>query len=86
MTAEEFDICLVAAFREAIGDRPLPADDTPIGDAGIDSLRLSNFVFAFEERCGSEIPTTAIDALLEAQTMGEVRSLLVAALVERSDD
>ncbi len=83
LSRSEFDACLDSSLREALGDHSLHVDySADLADAGFDSFMLSNFVLAFEERLGSEIPQECLEAMAEAPTLAAIRNILHRRFVD----
>lgn len=70
---------LANALSEALGSLHGQIDyEADLEDSGLDSLRLSSALLAFEELIGEEIPMDCIDELAEARTLGRIREVLMA--------
>ena len=82
MTRAEIEEKLIAIVRQ---EKSLPeellAPDTPLADAGIDSLDALTILFAIEEQFGISIPDGDARAM---KTFGDM-TRIVAALVKVED-
>lgn len=86
LSAEQFHAAVTFALRDALGaDHGLLDYGSSLEDAGFDSLRMSNFVLAFEEAAKFEMPAACIDRLWEATTLGEVRDVLAEHCAETAN-
>lgn len=83
LSRSEFDACLSGSLQQALGDHGLHIDySVDLADAGFDSFMLSNFVLAFEESVGSEIPQECLEAMAEAPTLAAIRDILHREFVD----
>ncbi len=82
MDKAAFDTAIAVAARDMFGDRQTAIDyGANLEDSGLDSLQMGNFLLAFEEASGVQIPEETIDRMWEATTFGEVVRILQSVAV-----
>ena len=85
MDRKTFEDAISTASHEIFGAEGGAIDHgANLEDSGLDSLQMGNFLLAFEEAAGFQLPEQTIDQMWEATTFGEVIRILLAASVDET--
>ncbi len=77
LTEKSFEAVLTTALVETFGaEYQNLSYSAQLGDYGLDSLQLGNFILSVEDAAGVKIPDDTIDHLWGATTFGEVVGIL----------